>query len=91
VHVIPVEKLDYVEAQDDYVALKSDKKTYLKQQTISSLETMLDPGAVHPHPSFAHRESGAGGQDRGVHQGQQNRGAARRHATCRSAGRGYAS
>jgi two-component system LytT family response regulator len=43
VHVIPVDKLDYVEAQDDYVALKSDKKTYLKQQTISSLETMLDP------------------------------------------------
>jgi two-component system LytT family response regulator len=43
VHVIPVEKLDYVEAQDDYVALKSDKKTYLKQQTISSLEGMLDP------------------------------------------------
>ncbi|HUE04971.1 MAG TPA: protein kinase [Bryobacteraceae bacterium] len=43
VHVIPVEKLDYAEAQDDYVALKSDKKTYLKQQTISSLEGMLDP------------------------------------------------
>jgi two-component system LytT family response regulator len=43
VHVIPVEKLDYVEAQDDYVALKSHKKTYLKQQTISSLEGMLDP------------------------------------------------
>jgi two-component system LytT family response regulator len=43
VHVIPVEKLDYAEAQDDYVALRSEKKTYLKQQTISSLETMLDP------------------------------------------------
>jgi len=43
VHVIPLDKLDYVEAQDDYVALKSDKKTYLKQQTISSLESMLDP------------------------------------------------
>ena len=43
VHVIPVERLDYAEAQDDYVALKSDKKTYLKQQTISSLESMLDP------------------------------------------------
>ncbi len=43
VHVIPVDRLDYVEAQDDYVALKSEKKTYLKQQTISSLETMLDP------------------------------------------------
>ncbi|HVN05770.1 MAG TPA: protein kinase [Bryobacteraceae bacterium] len=43
VHVIPVDRLDYAEAQDDYVALKSDKKSYLKQQTISSLETMLDP------------------------------------------------
>ena len=43
VHVIPADKLDYVEAKDDYVALKSEKKTYLKQQTISSLETMLDP------------------------------------------------
>src|SRR5450755_1013499 len=43
VHVIPVDKLDYVEAQDDYVSLKSEKKTYLKQQTISSLESMLDP------------------------------------------------
>jgi two-component system LytT family response regulator len=43
VHVIPVEKLDYAEAQDDYVALKSDKKSYLKQQTISSLEAVLDP------------------------------------------------
>lgn len=43
VTIIPVERLDYVEAQDDYVALHSQKKTYLKQQTISSLEAMLDP------------------------------------------------
>ena len=43
VHIIPVDKLDYVEAQDDYVALHSQKKNYLKQQTISSLETALDP------------------------------------------------
>ena len=43
VHIIPVDKLDYVEAQDDYVALHSQKKNYLKQQTISSLETSLDP------------------------------------------------
>ena len=43
VHIIPVEKLDSVEAQDDYVALRSEKKTYLKQQTISSLEQELDP------------------------------------------------
>jgi two-component system, LytTR family, response regulator len=43
VHVIPLDKLDYVEAQDDYVALHSAGKTYLKQQPIASLETSLDP------------------------------------------------
>lgn len=43
VTIIPVEKLDYVEAQDDYVALHSQKKSFLKQQTISSLEASLDP------------------------------------------------
>src|ERR1041385_7529052 len=44
VHVIPLDKLDYVEAQDDYVALHSGGKSYLKQQTISALEASLDPG-----------------------------------------------
>jgi len=43
VHIIPVSKLDYAEAQDDYVLLASAGKTYLKQQTISTLEAMLDP------------------------------------------------
>ena len=43
VHIIPVAKLDYVEAQDDYVALASLGKKYLKQQTISSIESLLDP------------------------------------------------
>ncbi|HEV8132758.1 MAG TPA: LytTR family DNA-binding domain-containing protein [Acidobacteriota bacterium] len=43
VYVIPAEKLDYVEAQDDYVCLKSEGKRYLRQQTISSLESALDP------------------------------------------------
>jgi two-component system LytT family response regulator len=43
VHVIPVEKLDYAEAQDDYVELHSEHKSYLKQQTIASLESCLDP------------------------------------------------
>ena len=43
VHVIPLEKLDYAEAQDDYVALHSGGKSYLKQQTIGSLEALLDP------------------------------------------------
>jgi two-component system LytT family response regulator len=44
VHIIPIHKLDYIEAQDDYIALRSDKKTYLKQQTISSIEDQLNPG-----------------------------------------------
>lgn len=43
VTIIPVDKLDYVEAQDDYVALHSQKRSYLKQQTITSLESALDP------------------------------------------------
>jgi len=43
VHIIPVAKLDYVEAQDDYIALASEGHKYLKQQTIASLESALDP------------------------------------------------
>jgi two-component system, LytTR family, response regulator len=41
--IIPAAKLDYVEAQDDYVALVSQGKKHLKQQTISSIEAALDP------------------------------------------------
>jgi len=42
VYVIPISKLDYVESQDDYVALCTEGKKHLKQQTISSLEAALD-------------------------------------------------
>jgi len=42
VTLIPVDKLDYAEAQDDYVALASGGKKHLKQQTIASLEACLD-------------------------------------------------
>jgi two-component system LytT family response regulator len=53
VHIIPLDKLDYVEAQDDYVALRSEKKNYLKQQTISSVEAQLDPKRfVRIHRSY---------------------------------------
>lgn len=53
VHIIPVEKLDYVEAQEDYIALRSEGKTVLKQQTISSLEASLDPERfVRIHRSY---------------------------------------
>jgi two-component system LytT family response regulator len=43
VHIIPVTKLDYAEAQDDYVALCAEGKKHLKQQTIAGLEKALDP------------------------------------------------
>jgi two-component system LytT family response regulator len=53
VHIIPVPKLDYAEAQDDYVSLASQGKKYLKQQTISSLEAALDPkNFVRIHRSY---------------------------------------
>ncbi|HEY6066613.1 MAG TPA: LytTR family DNA-binding domain-containing protein [Thermoanaerobaculia bacterium] len=53
VHVIPVEKLDLVEAQDDYVRLKSEGKSFLKQQTIGGLAATLDPERfVRVHRSY---------------------------------------
>ena len=53
VHVIPVEKIDYVEAQDDYVCFKADGKDYLKDQTMAAVEAMLDPARfVRIHRSY---------------------------------------
>ena len=43
VHVIPVDRIDYVEAQDDYVCFKADGKDYLKDQTMAAVEATLDP------------------------------------------------
>ncbi len=43
VHIIPIQTVDYVEAQDDYVAIHTGGRSYLKQQPIASLETQLDP------------------------------------------------
>jgi two-component system, LytTR family, response regulator len=53
VTLIPIAKLDYAEAQDDYVALASEGKKHLKQQTIASLEACLDPEQfVRVHRSY---------------------------------------
>ena len=43
VHVIPADKIDYIEAEDDYVAIKVEGKSHLKQQRMADLEKMLDP------------------------------------------------
>jgi two-component system LytT family response regulator len=42
VHVVPVDKIDYVEAQDDYVAFRTGGRTLLKEQTLADLEAQLD-------------------------------------------------
>ncbi len=53
VHVLPIDKIDYVEAQDDYVAFKSEGKQFLKDQTLSAVESTLDPARfVRIHRSF---------------------------------------
>jgi two-component system LytT family response regulator len=43
VHVIPIDAIEYLESQDDYVAVHTAGKTHLKQQTIAALEAGLDP------------------------------------------------
>jgi two-component system, LytTR family, response regulator len=53
VHVLPVDRIDYVEAQDDYVSFKADGKQYLKDQTLASVESCLDPARfVRIHRSY---------------------------------------
>jgi two-component system, LytTR family, response regulator len=56
VTIIPASKLDYAEAQDDYVGLASGGKMHLKAQTIASLEAALDPAEfVRIHRSYVVR------------------------------------
>jgi two-component system LytT family response regulator len=53
VHVLPVEKIEYVQAQDDYVCFRCEGKEYLKEQTLGELETLLDPARfVRIHRSY---------------------------------------
>lgn len=42
VTVVHLDRLDWVQAQDDYVLLRTEGKNLLKQQTLASLETQLD-------------------------------------------------
>jgi two-component system LytT family response regulator len=53
VHVIPVEKIDFIESQDDYVSIRSEGVSHLKQQTLADLESSLDPRRfVRIHRSY---------------------------------------
>jgi len=53
VTVLPVEKIDYVKAEDDYVLLSSGGRNHIKKQTLASLEDAL-PGErfVRIHRSY---------------------------------------
>ena len=53
VTIIPLDKLDFAQAQDDYVLLKTEGRELLKQQTLSSLEAQLNPDRfIRIHRSY---------------------------------------
>ncbi|MBV8666391.1 MAG: LytTR family transcriptional regulator DNA-binding domain-containing protein [Burkholderiaceae bacterium] len=52
-HVIPVESVDYIEAQDDYILIHAADKSWMKTQSLSELEKQLDPRRfIRVHRSF---------------------------------------
>lgn len=53
VQVVPVATIDYIEAQDDYVAVVAAGRQWLKSQRLAELETQLDPQAfLRVHRSY---------------------------------------
>jgi two-component system LytT family response regulator len=53
VHVVPADRIDYVEAQDDYVGFRTAGKLLLKEQTMAEVEAALDPRRfVRIHRSY---------------------------------------
>lgn len=42
VHVIPIEKVDYIQAQDDYISIHAEGREHLKEQTMNEVEAVLD-------------------------------------------------
>jgi two-component system LytT family response regulator len=43
IDVVPVQRIDYIEAQDDYVHVFTRGEKRVKQQTLTELEQLLDP------------------------------------------------
>lgn len=53
IEVVPVQRIDYIEAQDDYVHVATRGEKKIKQQTLSEIEQLLDPGRfVRVHRSY---------------------------------------
>lgn len=43
VHVVPIDRIDCIEAQDDYVAIHAGGREFLKPQPLATIERGLDP------------------------------------------------
>ena len=53
VTVVHLDRLDWVQAQDDYVLLRTEGKNLLKQQTLANLESQLDANRfIRIHRSY---------------------------------------
>ncbi|HEV3483860.1 MAG TPA: LytTR family DNA-binding domain-containing protein, partial [Vicinamibacterales bacterium] len=53
IDVVPVQRIDYIEAQDDYVHVFARGEKHVKQQTLGELEQLLDPARfVRVHRSY---------------------------------------
>jgi two-component system LytT family response regulator len=53
VRVLPVSRLDFIEARDDAVMVRSEGKSYRMTQTLSSLADSLDPARfLRVHRSY---------------------------------------
>ncbi|WP_243383320.1 LytR/AlgR family response regulator transcription factor [Geothrix alkalitolerans] len=53
VTVVHLDRLDWIQAQDDYVLLRTEGRSLLKQQTLASLESQLDPNRfIRIHRSY---------------------------------------
>jgi two-component system LytT family response regulator len=53
VQVVPVAQVDYIEAEDDYVAIVAAGRRWLKSQRLAELETQLDPATfLRVHRSY---------------------------------------
>lgn len=52
-HVLPVEQIDYVAAEDDYLTIYAGQRSWMKTQSLSELESQLDASQfVRVHRSY---------------------------------------
>ena len=79
VHVLPVDRIDYVEAQDDYVCFKSEGKQYPEGPDARRRGGPARPRAVRPDPPVVSPEHRTDCPRRALRQRQPRRDPARRH------------